>query len=186
MILSFFFNVSFICSHGPIALAQCVKPNGEPLVKGMSVTGFTDTEEAAVGYTNDVPFLIESKFKELGANYTRSEGDWGSHVVADGKLGNITRLVSHNQQLSLVQKLSLSFSYKTKQLSLPLFFFLFSIYIQLLVKIRQAAKHVQKRLCLCLPEIFFGGIPWNMHKTRMPSIHEAKLVTGTKSTPNIE
>lgn len=71
--------------HGPIALAQCVKPNGEPLVAGLSVTGFSDSEEAAVGQTATVPFLIETKFKELGAKYEKGN-DWNSKCCVDGKL----------------------------------------------------------------------------------------------------
>ena len=42
---------------------------GSPLVAGMCVTGFCDSEEAAVQQTGNVPFLIETKFKELGAKY---------------------------------------------------------------------------------------------------------------------
>ncbi len=71
--------------HGPIALAECVKPSGEPLVKGLSCTGFSDAEEAANGSTGNVPFLIETKFKELGGKYT-SGADWTSHTCVDGKL----------------------------------------------------------------------------------------------------
>lgn len=58
--------------HGPIALAQCVKPDGTPLVQGLSVTGFNNSEEAAVQLTDKVPFLIESKFIELGAKYEKA------------------------------------------------------------------------------------------------------------------
>jgi len=71
--------------HGPIALAQCVKPNGEPLVAGLKVTGFNNSEEAAVQLTEKVPFLIETKFIELGAKYEKG-GDWTSKCCVDGKL----------------------------------------------------------------------------------------------------
>jgi putative intracellular protease/amidase len=53
--------------HGPIALPQCNKANGEPLVKGLEVTGFSDTEEAAVGLTEKVPFLVEAKMVRAAA-----------------------------------------------------------------------------------------------------------------------
>ena len=59
--------------HGPIALAQCVKPDGTPLVAGMCVTGFNNSEEAAVQQTGNVPFLIETKFTELGAKYEKGD-----------------------------------------------------------------------------------------------------------------
>jgi len=71
--------------HGPIALAQCAKPDGTPLVKGKKVTGFTNAEEAAVQLTDAVPFLIETKFKEQGGDFSNA-ADWNSHATVDGNL----------------------------------------------------------------------------------------------------
>jgi len=71
--------------HGPIALAECCKSDGTPLVQGMTVTGFTDSEEAAVSLTDKVPFLIESRFKEQGAKFEKGD-DWKSHIRVDGNL----------------------------------------------------------------------------------------------------
>ena len=71
--------------HGPIALAQCVKADGSPLVAGGPVTGFSDSEEAAVGLTEVVPFLIEAKFKEQGGEYV-SAADWNSQIAVAGNL----------------------------------------------------------------------------------------------------
>jgi putative intracellular protease/amidase len=71
--------------HGPIALTNCKKANGEALVKGLKVTGFTDAEEAAVGLTDKVPFLVEKKFRELGADFSAA-ADWNVNVCVDGKL----------------------------------------------------------------------------------------------------
>lgn len=71
--------------HGPIALAECCKPDGTALVKGLCVTGFSDSEEAAVGQTDNVPFLIESKFKELGGEFKHG-GDWSANAVVAGNL----------------------------------------------------------------------------------------------------
>lgn len=71
--------------HGPIALALCNKPDGTPLVAGKTVTGFADTEEDAVQLTALVPFLVETRFKELGANYEKAD-DWHPKVCVDGKL----------------------------------------------------------------------------------------------------
>ena len=76
--------VAAVC-HGPIALAQCEKPSGEPLLQGMRVTGFSNSEEEAVKYTSQMPFLLESKFKELGADYHKGD-DWSSNVCVDGNL----------------------------------------------------------------------------------------------------
>jgi len=71
--------------HGPIALTNCKKENGEPLVKGLKVTGFTDSEEKAVGLDGKVPFLVEAKFRELGADF-QAAADWNPNVAVDGNL----------------------------------------------------------------------------------------------------
>jgi putative intracellular protease/amidase len=59
--------------------------NGRPLVEGKQVTGFTNSEEAAVGLTDVVPFLVEDELKAKGGRYSKGE-DWRSYVVADGLL----------------------------------------------------------------------------------------------------
>ncbi|MBC7703498.1 MAG: type 1 glutamine amidotransferase domain-containing protein, partial [Rhodoferax sp.] len=48
-------------------------------------TGFTNTEEEAVGLTAVVPFLIEDMLKENGGHYSKG-ADWQSYVLTDGKL----------------------------------------------------------------------------------------------------
>ena len=76
--------VGAVC-HGPAALTRAIDSRGEPIVKGKRVTGFSDTEEEAVGLTKVVPFLLEGRLKELGGTYERG-ADWGSFVVTDGRL----------------------------------------------------------------------------------------------------
>jgi putative intracellular protease/amidase len=71
--------------HGPIGLAQCLKPDKSPLVAGKTVTGFTNAEEDAVGLTSKVPFLIETKFIELGATFKAGD-DWKPNICIDGNL----------------------------------------------------------------------------------------------------
>lgn len=51
----------------------------------LQVTGFSNSEEAAVGKVDVVPFLLEDKLKELGGIY-KSGPDWGPYVVVDGNL----------------------------------------------------------------------------------------------------
>jgi putative intracellular protease/amidase len=70
--------------HGPIALADCNKADGSPLVKDKVVTGFADSEEHAVQLEKIVPFLVESKFREQGAKYEKA-ADWNVKVCVDGK-----------------------------------------------------------------------------------------------------
>lgn len=75
---------ALVC-HAPGVLRHVKKPDGTPLVAGKQVTGFTNTEEEAVGLTNVVPFLVEDELKALGGQYSKGE-DWGSFVVTDGLL----------------------------------------------------------------------------------------------------
>lgn len=75
--------VAAVC-HAPGVLHR-VLADGEPLVKGKRVTGFTNSEEQAVGLTNVVPFLVEDELKRLGGLYEKAE-DWASFVITDGLL----------------------------------------------------------------------------------------------------
>jgi len=76
--------VAAVC-HGPAALVKAKAPDGRSVVAGREVTGFSNSEEGAVGLTKVVPFLIEDAFKELGAKYVKGP-DWGSFVAVDGLL----------------------------------------------------------------------------------------------------
>jgi putative intracellular protease/amidase len=74
---------AFVC-HAPGVLRH-VRSEGRPLVEGRRVTGFTNSEEAAVELTDVVPFLVEDELKALGGRFSRGS-DWESHVVEDGLL----------------------------------------------------------------------------------------------------
>lgn len=76
--------IAFVC-HAPAALVNVKAKNGEPLVKGKSVTGFSNTEEEAVNLTKVVPFLLEDELIKQGANYSKGD-DWASYVKQDGLL----------------------------------------------------------------------------------------------------
>ena len=76
--------IAFVC-HAPAALLKVKAINGEALVKGKDVTGFSNTEEFAVKLTDVVPFLLEDELKKLEANYSKG-ADWSSHVKQDGLL----------------------------------------------------------------------------------------------------
>lgn len=75
---------AFVC-HAPGVLRQVKGVAGKALVAGKKVTGFTNSEEEAVGLTKVVPFLVEDMLKEHAALYAKGP-DWSSHVVTDGKL----------------------------------------------------------------------------------------------------
>ena len=71
--------------HAPSVLLNVKDENGNPLVHGKKVTGFTNTEEAAVQLTDIVPFLLEDELKSKGGIYSKA-ADWASYVVTDGLL----------------------------------------------------------------------------------------------------
>lgn len=77
--------VAAVC-HAPTVLLKAKAANGEPLVKGKRVTGFSNSEEAAVGLTDVVPHLLEDELKRLGADYQRSDDDFAAFHVEDGLL----------------------------------------------------------------------------------------------------
>ena len=76
--------VSAVC-HGPAALVNVKLSNGEYLVKGKEVSTFTDSEEREVKMDKTVPFLLESKLKERGANIV-SAGNWQDKSVTSDRL----------------------------------------------------------------------------------------------------
>ena len=75
--------VAFVC-HSPGVLKN-VKVNGDYLVKGKKVTGFSNSEEEAVGLTKIVPFLLEDRLSQNGGIYTKKE-NWQPYAVEDGLL----------------------------------------------------------------------------------------------------
>jgi putative intracellular protease/amidase len=76
--------VALVC-HAPGALRHVRGPDGRPLVEGKKVTGFTNGEEAAVGLTEVVPFLVEDELKAKGGLYSKGP-DWAPYVLSDGLL----------------------------------------------------------------------------------------------------
>jgi len=76
--------VALVC-HAPGALRHVRTADGTPLVQGKKVTGFANSEEAAVGLTDIVPFLVEDELKAKGGIYSKAD-DWAPYVVTDGLL----------------------------------------------------------------------------------------------------
>lgn len=76
--------IAFVC-HAPAALKDVKNAEGNPLVKGKKVTGFTNTEEAAVQLTDVVPFLVEDMLSKNGGIYSKKE-DWAAYAIQDGNL----------------------------------------------------------------------------------------------------
>ena len=76
--------VALVC-HAPGVLRHVKTPAGRPLVEGKRVTRFTNSEEAAVGLTDIVPFLVEDELVAKGGKYEKG-ADWAEYVVTDGLL----------------------------------------------------------------------------------------------------
>jgi putative intracellular protease/amidase len=76
--------VAAVC-HAPAVLLNVKGSDGEFLVSGKKVTGFTNGEEAGVELTDVVPVLIEDAMQALGAQYSKGD-DWAPHIVVDGLL----------------------------------------------------------------------------------------------------
>ncbi len=76
--------IGAVC-HAPAVFRHVNGPDAQKLVAGKQVTGFTNTEEAAVGLTDVVPFLVENMLVANGGRYEKG-ADWSSYVVRDGML----------------------------------------------------------------------------------------------------
>lgn len=75
--------IASVC-HGPAALVR-VEIDGQPLVYDKRVAAFTDSEEKGTGLTDVVPFLLETRLSQLGAQIHKA-GDMQPNAVADGRL----------------------------------------------------------------------------------------------------
>lgn len=76
--------VGLVC-HAPAVLKIVKGEDGEPVVRGRKVTGFTDEEEEAVGLTDVVPFSLEQTLKEQGAKFDKAD-TFAQNIVSDGLL----------------------------------------------------------------------------------------------------
>ena len=76
--------VATVC-HSTAALLNVKQANGEFAIKGKAITGFSNTEEAAVGLPEIVPFLLEDELIKRGGDYQKVE-DWAAFAVQDGLL----------------------------------------------------------------------------------------------------
>ena len=76
--------IATVC-HAPSVLLNVKDQDGNYLIKGKNITGFSNTEEVAVKLEDIVPFMLEDELKAKGGMYSKKE-DWASHVVTDGLL----------------------------------------------------------------------------------------------------
>ena len=74
--------VATVC-HAPAVRLKAKAANGDPLVMGKNVTGFSNSEEAAVELTDVVPYLLEDELAAMGGLYQKVD-DWHPLAVVDG------------------------------------------------------------------------------------------------------
>ena len=78
--------VAAVC-HGPAALLDVRVAGGAPLLAGRRVTGFSNAEEDAGGYTDVMPFALETRLREVsGGGFVKADQDWAEKVVVDGRV----------------------------------------------------------------------------------------------------
>lgn len=76
--------IASVC-HGAAGLVTAKRPDGQSIVKDLRVNSFTDAEEKAVGLEKVVPFLLETRLRELGGRF-ESTGNWQPFALRDGQL----------------------------------------------------------------------------------------------------
>ena len=78
------YPIGAVC-HGPAVFRHATKEDGTPLLAGREVTGFSNSEEAAVGLTETVPYSLEDEIKRLGGKYSKAD-DWEAYMVKGGAI----------------------------------------------------------------------------------------------------
>lgn len=73
--------VSAVC-HAPGVLRHVKDKDGQPLVAGKRVAGFTNSEEEASHLTQVVPFLVEDMLVQSGGIYSKG-ADFQPHIAVD-------------------------------------------------------------------------------------------------------
>jgi putative intracellular protease/amidase len=76
--------ISAVC-HAPAVFKNVMGTDGKAFVSGRKITGFTNSEEDAVGLKDVVPFLLEDALKKKGAHFSKAD-DFNVHTVVDGNL----------------------------------------------------------------------------------------------------
>jgi putative intracellular protease/amidase len=76
--------VGLVC-HGPAALINADRQR-PGFLKGKTISAFSNTEENLVGRSSNVPYMLQTRLEELGANVKTALIPFLSHVEQDGIL----------------------------------------------------------------------------------------------------
>lgn len=83
--------VAAVC-HAPCVLLNATAPSGEPLISGITVTGFSNEEEDQAGMSSVVPFMLETELERIsGGKYVKADAAWGRRWLCPRLLGRIRR-----------------------------------------------------------------------------------------------
>ncbi len=77
--------VGAVC-HGYCGLLDTTLSDGSYLVAGRNITGFSWREEVLARVDKLVPYNVEERMKERGANYSKALVPFVSNAVVDGRL----------------------------------------------------------------------------------------------------
>lgn len=77
--------IAMVC-HAPAILRDAKKPNGEALVKNLTVTGFMNAEDDELDLSRHLLFSLEDMLKQRGAHYKGTASNWTAHIEIDGPL----------------------------------------------------------------------------------------------------
>ncbi|WP_220359387.1 type 1 glutamine amidotransferase domain-containing protein [Alkalilimnicola ehrlichii] len=75
--------IASVC-HGAAGLVTAKRPDGRPIVQDLRVNAFTNAEEVAVGLENVVPFMLETRLRELGGQF-EGAANWQAFAIHDGR-----------------------------------------------------------------------------------------------------
>ncbi|VUC32629.1 unnamed protein product [Clonostachys rosea] len=75
--------VAAVC-HGPAVFANVVGKDGNHVIKGKTVTGFTNAEEDIMQLSSAMPFMLEDALIKAGGNFVKADEPWGEKIVTDG------------------------------------------------------------------------------------------------------
>jgi putative intracellular protease/amidase len=79
--------ISAVC-HGPCVFLKPKAPNGEPLIAGKTVTGFSNLEEDQVQLSAAMPFMLEDELNKIsGGKFVKAAEAWGEKVVVESTNG---------------------------------------------------------------------------------------------------
>lgn len=74
--------VAAVC-HASAVLAHVQDADGQSVLQGRRVTGFSNAEEEAGGLAGELPFLVENLLRDQGGAYSLA-APWQPHALIDG------------------------------------------------------------------------------------------------------